>query len=497
MKFWQKTFLFTLALFLFFFGSGICVLAVYFGNHLTESCMDAGRSEQGYIARAFDADYEYTEFTGGDVTELMLSYSSHYSQDGITLVIEAGSHSNADTAGALGRIAAETALPDQEGSVCFLRRVNGVRYVFVKGALQDGTLTYIRDISYLDRQWKTVVWIFVGVGVGVAAVLAVALFWLTQRLTRPLKNLTENLAHVAEGDYSVRAVVNHRSRDEFSELAEGFNAMTERICGQISDLELATEQKQRLLDNLSHEMRTPLTSIHGYAEYLLHATVSEEERIDALQWILSESERLSKLSRTLLTISSVRNAELTRECVRLSDLFEPMAGRFGKVAEKEGVTLTIIPSSLAVSGDEELLTILLSNLIDNAIKACRDENPKGTEAEKEKEKAKAKAKEKTKEKTVTVSAQLHEENVILCVQDSGRGIAQEGLLHVTEPFYRTDKARSRADGGAGLGLSLCREIVAAHGGTLCFESRPGCGTTVTVTLPSDPAAVREDGEGLS
>ena len=179
---------------------------------------------------------------------------------------------------------------------------------------------------------------------------------------------------------------------------------------------------------------------------------------------------------------------MTRECVRLSDLFEPMAGRFGKVAEKEGVTLTIVPSSLAVSGDEELLTILLSNLIDNAIKACRDENPKGTETEKEKEK---------KEKTVTVSAQLHGENVILCVQDSGRGIAQEGLLHVTEPFYRTDKARSRADGGAGLGLSLCREIVAAHGGTLCFESRPGCGTTVTVTLTSDPAAVREDGEGLS
>jgi signal transduction histidine kinase len=236
--------------------------------------------------------------------------------------------------------------------------------------------------------------------------------------------------------------------------------MTERISDQITALELVADQKQQLVDNLSHEMRTPLTSIHGYAEYLLSAPTSEEERIDALMCIMSESERLTKLSQSLLDISYVKNTALAEGKVELLPIFESIGARFNLVAKNLGCELVISDADLCVSGDATLIELLLSNLCDNAIKACRQ----------------------SEEKKVELSVDQTADGVKLSVTDTGRGMTAEELSCITEPFYRTDKARSRADGGAGLGLALCKRIAEAHGSRLEFSSELGRGTVASVLL---------------
>ena len=460
MKFWQKTFICTLVLFLVCFGSGIFALAVFFNGQLVENCENTCLAEQFYIFKSFAADCDYTVSTGGSVSDLMMSYSEYYTGEGIHLIIEYGDETMTYSgSNEINEIAFGAEKLDAEGErVYFQRRVDGVRYMFIKSGLDDGSLTYVKDISYLDEDWRTIALIFVSVGCIVSVVLAVVLFIILKRLSSPLAKLTEGTAAVAKGDYSVRTRVG--GKDEFADLSDGFNYMTERISDQIAALELVAEQKQQLVDDLSHEMRTPLTSIHGYAEYLLSAPVGEEERIDALMCIMSESDRLGKLSQSLLDISYVSRAEITLSRVELAPVIESAVRRFEMRARSEGISLKVSSIDVAVSGDSALLELLVSNLIDNAIKACRE----------------------SENKTVKVGAREDGDKVMIFVGDSGRGMSEEEIRHITEPFYRTDRVRSRADGGAGLGLTLCRRIVEAHCGALEFESELCKGTNVKVTL---------------
>ncbi len=456
MKFWQKTFILTLALFLLCFAVGIFSVAVYFNGQLSDSCESTCLSEQFYIVKSFTADSEYTAATGQDMGELIMSYCDYYKNEGIILAVDCGGERSVTTDLVTEGLMdiAFAAKTEGDERVYFQRRVDGVRYIFIKSPLEDGSLTYIKDISYLDEDFEAMTWIFACVVFGVSAVLALILFLLLKKLSRPLSILTESTAAVARGDYSVRASV--KGEDEFASLADGFNYMTEQISDQIGALEAVAEQKQQLVDDLSHEMRTPLTSIHGYAEYLLNAAVGEEERIDALICIMNESERLSKLGQSLMDISYVQNKPLTLSPVALSPIFDSIRDRFAMQLKNEGVELILPKTDTVVNGDATLLELLISNLCDNAIKACR-----GRE-----------------ERRVTVSVVGSR----ICVTDTGRGMKSEELRHITEPFYRTDKSRSRADGGAGLGLALCLRIAEAHGGKLEFTSEIDKGTTATVTL---------------
>ena len=454
MKFWQKTFICTLALFLVCFGSGIFALAVFFNGQLVENCENTCLAEQFYIAKSFSTDCEYTAATDGDVKGLMMSYGEYYSSDGIILALEYGEFtSEAGDKSALADIAFEAEMAENE-RIYFQRRVDGVRYIFIKSELEGGSITYIKDISYLDEDWQTIALIFVLVGVGVSVVLALLLFVILKRLSSPLEKLTAGVEAVAGGDYSVRTKVS--GKDEFSELSDGFNHMTEQISEQIAALELVAEQKQQLVDDLSHEMRTPLTSIHGYAEYMLSAALGEEERIDALLCIKSESERLSKLSQSLLDISYVSGSRAEKTRVDLKEIFESIEKRFEIKAKSEGVELSFESSDVVIEGDATLVDLLFSNLTDNAIKACRD----------------------SEIKKVSIKA----DSDAISVTDTGRGMTEDELRHITEPFYRTDKVRSRADGGAGLGLTLCRRIVDAHGWKMEFSSAVEKGTAVKIIL---------------
>jgi two-component system phosphate regulon sensor histidine kinase PhoR len=231
------------------------------------------------------------------------------------------------------------------------------------------------------------------------------------------------------------------------------------IFTDITELRRLERVRTEFVGNVSHELKTPLTSIKGYVETLLDMEIEHPMINKFLGVISKESDRLSRLIGDLLDLSRLegkRNGQLVP--TRLQDVMENVITILQTEAERKKVTLKVfIPPRLPrAMGIEEQLNQVFINLIENAIKYTPDGG------------------------RVIVSAEADEEWVILKVADNGLGIPQEDLDRIFERFYRVDKARSRQAGGTGLGLSIVKHIVKGHGGDIWVESQVGGGSTFTV-----------------
>ena len=447
-KFFERTYLFTLALFLLFQIGSVFALALYTHENSVSAAKQVCSSEEQYIFQTFSGDLALTGETG--VLDLQETYCAFYAQKDVLLQFV----QNGDVT--------YSALPDgvkapNEGAF-WDSRTDGRRYMLISRAVGDSgiVLTYAKDVSYLDDEFVHLSVVFVCASAVASALLAWFLYLLLRRLFAPFGELRRATASLARGDFSVRA--NDTGTDEFSALAGDFNTMSDKICAQMDELRATADQRQRMLDNLAHEMRTPLTGIHGYAEYICAARVSEEEKIDAAQLIMSESMRLKHVSEILLDIAFVRENKINPTELVVREMLLCTRDRLYARAEERNVTLTCVGGDFLLCGDAVLLELLLANLAENAIKAC------------------------THGGTVELGATCENGKKTLYVKDNGAGMTAEQLSHITEPFYRTDKARNRRDGGTGLGLALCEQIAHAHGATLSFASVLGEGTTACLTF---------------
>lgn len=234
--------------------------------------------------------------------------------------------------------------------------------------------------------------------------------------------------------------------------------MAQEVSEHILSLEQENQKKQLFIDNLAHEMRTPLTSIQGYGEYLQRGMLTEQERYEALAFIVQQANRLSSLGNRLLLLTNLQQGDFDFAPVEVPELIHTLEALFAERSRKADVKLTFSHTVSFVTGEASLLESLASNLIENAIRACRQGGH------------------------VAVSFLNTETGWQLRVEDNGIGIRKEALAFLTEPFYRTDKARSRANGGAGLGLTLSRRIALLHHGILSVTSEEQSGTCVTVTF---------------
>lgn len=449
MRFWQKTYIFTLILFLVCLNGGIMSLAVYTYRQNVEATEATVTAEQYYIARSFERDYIDLTNSGGNTspTLLMQSYGSHYKDKGIFFAFEK------DGKTLYSNFTQSCSVND---NTLVHKKLDGKRYVFISSGLCDGEYRFVfaKNVERLDEEFYSLMLVYSLTALAVSAFLAVCLFFILKRLSVPLDKLRDATRRIEGGDFSV--TVEEKGKDEFSLLAKSFNSMLHKINEQVTALETDSEKKQMLVDNMAHELRTPLTSIQGYAEYLEKAAVTEENRILAAKYIISESARLKKISDILLDTAYIRGNTVETSPVCVSALLNDTVERLNTKAQKCGVTLLTASDDSVVDGDATLLSMLFYNLTDNAIKACRD----GGIVEL-----------CCTDKTVTV-------------KDNGKGMTPEQLSHITEPFYRTDRSRSRAEGGAGLGLALCKQIVASHNAFISFESRFGEGTEITVSFTS-------------
>ena len=285
---------------------------------------------------------------------------------------------------------------------------------------------------------------------------ALAAWLASYLLTRPLSQVSKAARRMAKGELGVR--VKLRSRDELGELGSDFNHMAGRIQENVAQLQEAFARQERFMGSFAHELKTPMTSIIGYADLMRAQALDEAEQQEAADYIFSEGKRLEALSLKLLDLLVLKKEPTALQEQELGTLLSPLVRHLAPVYAQKGIRLQAKWDPGVWPMDPDLMGSCLMNLIDNARKALDQGG------------------------NIYVLGDFPEGHCRIRVLDNGRGMPQAAIDHLTEAFYRVDKARSRAQGGAGLGLTLCNEIVRLHGGELRFDSREGNGTCVTILL---------------
>lgn len=291
----------------------------------------------------------------------------------------------------------------------------------------------------------------------ISVICGLLLFASAKRITKSLSMLVKITDEIALGCYGKK--VDIKSSDfEITTLSESFNSMSLAIEQKIKEMREESEKRNIFVADFSHEMKTPMTAIIGYAWMLRSYELDKTEKEQAAEAIYNEARRLEKLSLQLLDLYVFQNEQVEMEKINLLIIEEQLKATLKPLSEKYRVLFCVNFDDETVFVNEVLLLSLLYNLVDNAFKASEPQT------------------------TVKVYSKLSNDIVWILVEDKGRGIAKENIELLTEPFYREDKSRSRKFGGAGLGLSLCKEIASLHGTKLSFESEEGKGTTVSFHL---------------
>lgn len=324
--------------------------------------------------------------------------------------------------------------------------------------LPDGILYMetVRDVTRLFTDRETHYQVYRWIVLLVVGVSSAVMFALSYWLTTPIRSLGRAANQLASGDYSTRAKV--MGNDEIGELAGNFNHMADAIEKNIQELEDVARRQEDFTGSFVHELKTPLTSIIGYADMLRSQDLGKDMRFKAASYIFSEGKRLENLSLSLMNLLVVGRSEAETGAVNMRRLCTEAARISQPAMKAKGLSLAVQAEEGVIQGDGALLQTLLQNLLDNARKATDSGGQ------------------------VTLTGRKTAEGYQVTVADQGRGIPRRELDKITEPFYMVDKSRSRAEGGAGLGLALCKEIAELHRGRLDFESTEGAGTSVTVTL---------------
>lgn len=318
-------------------------------------------------------------------------------------------------------------------------------------------LYYYQPLDDFYELWQSLKVVFMVICLCCSGVLAVVLYVLLYEMTAPLQRLSQSVQMMQKGE--PWQVVEAEGYDDIAELTRSFNEMAAEIESQMEQLQRESKNKQQLVDDLAHEMRTPLTAIYGYAEYLQKAPYTEEEKLDALEYIMSESKRLSNMGQTLLTMAVYREDPINAEEIESEAFSKEIGILLQSTLQEKRIRLITNIKPFIFEGDRSMLVCLVRNLIENAVRASESGS------------------------RIWFRMYCHKEKVKIQIKDHGIGMEPRELERITNAFYRVDKARSRSNGGAGIGLNLCELIVQRHGGAMYFDSEPNKGTTVTVILP--------------
>ncbi len=456
MKYWQKIFLCTLVLFV----TAINAAAFALADTAYQSAIDSEReriaNDFGFISGALCRDMERAGANLSDeaVASVYRAYNEYYLRQGVYINL---------TWGGKSAVAAPFAVSaDGEDIKVGTREYTGETYMYaVGGCGADREVAIAQVIESTVQRGQALKLRLVLLTTLISFVLAAALIIILKRLTRPIKRLNAVTNAFSRGELAVRA--NAIGHDELSELAVSFNSMADELARQMTALEADAARKQRFIDDMAHELRTPLTAISGYSQYLSTAAVTEDERLSALMYIRRESARLSGLSNKLLLLAKLREGSAQAETVDMRALFLDIEYALADAAKSRGVELAFESNNVKWLTDGELIYTIVQNLASNAIRACVE----GGHVELAADKAK------------------------IVVKDDGRGMDAETLRHIAEPFYRADKARSREQGGAGLGLSICSGAARLLGLELRFESELGRGTRAELIRPENAPRIAE------
>ncbi|MCK4274412.1 MAG: HAMP domain-containing protein [Dehalococcoidales bacterium] len=304
----------------------------------------------------------------------------------------------------------------------------------------------------LQITYRTIGRFFLWAGLLAVGIALLLTFILSRRILAPVKALSSAAREFGKGNFSRR--VDSKGKGEVGELARSFNSMAD-------NLEHTERLRRDMVADVAHELRTPLSNLRGYLEAIKDAVIKPDEAT-----IHSLNEEASTLSRLIddlqeLSLADAGELKLIIQPEDVSRLIKETVTALQAKAAAKGLTISAdLPDGLPeVNIDSHRIRQVLHNLLENAVAHTGQGG------------------------RITVTARHRDDKVYISVADTGEGIPADDLPMVFERFYRVDKSRARATGGSGLGLTIARRLVEAHGGTIDVESQPGQGSTFTFTLP--------------
>lgn len=340
----------------------------------------------------------------------------------------------------------------------FMTKENGKHVMVLTSPIDCGNiklyLTASYNISSCFRERTRQVELFFIIGACILLGSFIILRFLSRYLTQSIERLNIVSQHIANGNYHERTQI--ESDDEIGELSKSFDEMARVNEQRILELQQSLEQREEFMGSFSHEIKTPMTSILGYADMLRTYNCDDETRQVAAQYIYSEGKRLENLSYALMDLLSIGEREIKLVPTTVTTIIEQL--KIYYQGKSVPCLLNFKCEDAKVISQEDLLFTVLRNLIDNAIKAS------------------------SQNQQVIIKGEKIQGTYQFSIIDQGIGMSQEDIEKATEPFYMADKSRSRSQGGAGLGMSIVKRICDFHQTKLMIASHLQQGTVVSFEL---------------
>lgn len=356
-------------------------------------------------------------------------------------------------------------------------------FTYKEPVFVNSTLIGIYEVTLIREEWVTGVsnrtWLVAGLSLAIFIILFIIVtVAVNRKLNHPLTELMQQMRYFAKGDKQATSLITRK--DEIGELATSFVAMQIEIEAGRAQLEKEQQQKEFMIASISHDLKTPLTSIQAYAEALQKGTLSETEQQEYKEVISFKSDYMKQMLDDLLMYTLLQSSNYEMELITVdgAEFFDMLMSDYKPLCDEKNITLNV---TTAVTGDYQVNPKQLMRVVDNIMANAILHTPVNGEI------------------GLAAINYSHiptwcfnfvkrvctkQSGIYLIVQNSGSSVSQEDLTHVFEPLYQADRARTKAGSrGTGLGLSITKQILNKHGGTVEMVSQDGIGTALICWLP--------------
>ena len=469
MRFWQKIFLISLAV-LTVAVNTIAYLLIGNNHQLNkEKEIKSSVDEYSIVVSSFQTNVLYERYRSSEaelddtqITQIAREFSYLFTLDNLYIQLNKGeervfSNFTRDLPDNLYENVNQ--LSEGDARVLIRRDDDSRVYLYITSPVTIQSSNYffttIKDITNIYDVKNDQLRFFSVLGPIVSVVVAFIMLILSKLLTSRINRLRKSTMKVANGEYNAIEI---KSKDEIGELTADFNTMTEAVKQKVEKLEDIASERKVFIDNMTHEMKTPLTSIIGFSDLLRSARLDDETVHDYAESIYKEGKYLKSISSKLMDLILLRQKPEMTE-IDVPRLVEEIDESVRPIASSRQVAFSAASVEAKLVCDRELIKSLLYNLIDNAIKFS---NP---------------------ESTITIETTPRGDKVYTSVKDYGIGIPKSSINKIWERFYKSDLSRGKDKKGTGLGLSIVKEILQSHGENIDVISTEGVGTEFIFSLP--------------
>ena len=464
MKLWQKIYLFPLLLLVLTLNLSGLLLIQNFHNSLLKKEVEACITEKNFLTYELKINNQNDRRSSNlewTISTLMTDYADSIHYEGTFQILDSGNK--------LLYTDFDFPLPPTYeelknlsfGQTHYIIRPLGGHYYLYIASLTDAYSTplklyYAKDISTIYDERQTHFNFFLKLDCFICLIFAIFMFLISHKITKPIRILTSSTQKITSGKYNERVLID--TKDEFSTLSSYFNQMAQTIEDKIAQLQLSNDQKETFINDFTHELKTPLTSIIGYANFIRTSKYNEQLFLEASDYIYKESKNLEQIAFKMMDLIYAKSTHITFQPEEILSLYKEVKKSLQSKLDEKQMDLKITGLPCILMLDKLLMKIFLCNLVDNAIKA----SPTGS--------------------SIILAVHTYKQQTTLSVQDFGMGIAPDHISKICDPFYVVDSARTKKSNGAGIGLSICTEIAKCHNAALHIDSQLNLGTTISISF---------------